>query len=67
MNADEGKMQLSLDRDSIHVYPCDFASIAGPNLESISPPPFASVRVIRGHYTWSIPVRLFGAVNGLGR
>ena len=55
-------MQPSQDLHSIRVYPCDPGSISGQESEA-SALPFASIRVMRGQYTWSIPVRMFGAVE----
>ncbi len=49
----------------IQVAPCDPKSPV--ELEAVSSVPTASIRVIRGQYTWSIPVRMFCAVERAGR
>ena len=51
--------------ESIRVTPCDPLSEIG--LEAAASAPAASVRVTRGNYTWSIPVRLFCAAGRAGR
>ena len=43
----------------IQVLACDPQLISGQELETSTPPPFASIRVVRGSYTWSIPLRMF--------
>lgn len=47
--------------ESILVTPCDLLSSVG--LKAVSAAPAASIRVTRGNYTWSIPVRLFCALE----
>jgi len=49
--------------ECIRISPCDPLPVSGTKSEAASAPPLASIRVIRGQYTWSIPVRMFGAVE----
>ncbi len=62
-DAEKGQGKQGADWFSIRVHPCDLRLLPGCEKGTAALSPEASIRVISGPYTWSIPVRMFNPVE----